>query len=79
MITVGKKKLKEIEILSVFIEVMRERVEPRYDGGFFFDNAPDTWNKEDRNLFDVAAEIEHRLKEQITAILTSKRQPPSNG
>lgn len=71
--TISKKKLKAIGLTSVFIDVMKEYLEPNYDGGFFFDNAPDTWDKENRRLFDMTAEIEHRLKEQITAILTGEK------
>lgn len=71
--TISKKKLKAIGLTSVFIDVMKEYIEPsNLDGKFFFDHAPDSWDKEDRRLFDMAAEIEHRLKEQITAILSRR-------
>ncbi len=71
--SISKKKLKEINGISVMDEVLRTHVEPSYLSGgrkhHFMDDPPDQWNKSDHQFFDIAVEVEMRVKREIMAIL----------
>ena len=71
----SKKKLKAIEQSSVMGNVIRELVEPYYaegkglEGKHFMDDEPSEWIDSDKLIFDVATEVEMRLKREIMRIL----------
>ena len=73
--SISKKKLKAIDSSTVMGEVLLQMVDPYYKSGMglqgrhFLDDRPEEWTNTDRQLFDVATEIETRLKRKIIAIL----------
>lgn len=65
---IGKRLSREIQIASVFDSVLRERFTSGLTG-YFADERPDQWNDEQREIFDVASEVEHRMKSEILRML----------
>jgi hypothetical protein len=64
---IGKKKIKQIEELSLSDEMLREY------GHNFMDQPPDEWhNKEDVKLYDMFCIFEIRLKNSILDIINKK-------
>ena len=77
MAKTSKKVLKQIESVSVYDAVLREYFETRttHNGRTkvlcFLDNRPEEWGWEETQAFDMAREIEARLKERVLEILSS--------
>lgn len=63
----SKKTIREINLISVFDKILRERFES--SNGFFLDNAPDMWEDEEKEAFDMVTEVEYQLKSAILNIL----------
>lgn len=63
---VSKKLLKEIDLLSVYDDVLREN-----DCAWWLNNHPEEWGKREKELFDISIAIETRIKERVITILTA--------
>ena len=63
MANIGKKKLELINHISFSDDVIREY----YDN--FTDNNPETWDKEDKLLFDAMNELEYRIIKRVNEII----------
>ena len=62
---VGKKKLKELQGISVYDAILRE------SGHEFTDDQPETWRDYQREAFDMLVEVEHRMHKEFLRILES--------
>jgi len=65
---ISKQTLKAIQLMSVFDSILRERFTSSMVG-YFADDRPELWNSEQKEIFDIAAEVEYRLKVEILKIL----------
>lgn len=65
---ISKRTLKAIQIVSVFDSILRERFTSSMSG-YFADDRPDMWNSEQKEIFDIATDVEYRLKAEILKIL----------
>lgn len=63
---IPKKILKKIEQLSVYDDVLKDRL----TGDYFADSPPDTWNSDESEKFDLATEVEYQFKKKVLEILT---------
>lgn len=70
---VSKKLIKQIEFCSVYDDVIREY--HNTSAGCFIDDPPEEWNKWQREIFDVATDIEDRLKAAILMVLGIAANP----
>lgn len=73
--TLSRRKRNEIERLtSVADDVLRERNTSRYGdrSECFLDDPPEFWSTDQKELFDIAYEIENRLKEKVFEVLDRK-------
>jgi hypothetical protein len=71
----SKRMMREINIASVADDVLRERFESFVNGKSecFTDNAPDTWNEEQRRAFDMVHEAEYKMKAKIIKVLRGEQ------
>ncbi len=67
MAKISLKQVKKINHMCVFMDVIKE-----YENKFFdrdnkhwLDYPPDTWSKEQTELFDMMSEVENRIKNKI--------------
>lgn len=68
---IAKKTLKKVQQLSFMGEILKEFFTDKSDE-CFADNAPDFWNRDERNLFDALSELEQRHKNAVLELLTAK-------
>lgn len=68
MSRISKKVIKGIRIASVYDSVLRDKFESSLFG-YFADHNPDTWNDEQKEIFGIASEVEHRFREEVLKIL----------
>ncbi|HEY6244614.1 MAG TPA: hypothetical protein VIX17_11730 [Pyrinomonadaceae bacterium] len=68
MARVSKKTLRAIQGVSVFDSILRERFTSSMTG-YFADHAPEMWNDEQKEIFDIASEVEDKLKDKVLDIL----------
>lgn len=66
MANVGKKKQKRILTTSVMNRVLRDQLGRDAD---FLNYAPDSWSSIEKELFDLAAEIEYEMLKDIRDII----------
>lgn len=68
---ISKRKRKELEQISVADAILYEEFVYFYNGDkrCFLDDAPEFWDKEEKQLFDLAHKIEQELKEALLAKL----------
>jgi hypothetical protein len=63
----GKKKIKELNRISVHDKVLK-------DYGFnFHDNNPELWTNEDKIFYDVIVNIEMKMIEEMNNIISSEQ------
>lgn len=65
---VSKRIVKQIQLASVFDSILRERFTSSLTG-YFADDRPEMWNDEQKEIFDIASDVERRLKEEILKLL----------
>jgi hypothetical protein len=65
----SNKKKREIALATVWPRVLSETI----TGTPFWDYPPDTWNGAQQQLFDIATEIEDKLKEKIITLIESSK------
>ena len=66
-----KKKIKEINFLSVINEIIRKKC-TSYSSSkpyCFLDNPIEEWCNEDKLIFDIASEVEDKVKEEIFKVI----------
>lgn len=71
---ISKKKLKQINSLTIFSGVIDENLRHgilKYWDEEVFNYPPDTWNEDQKHLFDMLSEVESRVKTLILQIITS--------
>lgn len=69
---ISKKKLKEIDRLSVGYDILQEKCGNSDVNGekyCFTDDPPEFWNDYDKLCFDLVSETEYELKKKILEIL----------
>lgn len=64
---VSKKTIKAIQAVSVFDSILRERFSST-TVEYFADHNPEMWNRDQKEIFDIASEVEYQLKEEILKI-----------
>jgi hypothetical protein len=66
---ISKKKIKEIDGVS-FLQEAFQRTDPKQCGNFsWWDCHPDMWSDQQRELWDLIAENERLVKQEILRIL----------
>jgi len=67
---ISKKKIKEIEFLSFWEDILKEKGYDFFEG----DNnpGPDSWYETERELFDIVTSIEERFRQAIFDIINNK-------
>lgn len=68
MSRVSQKTIKAIHRASVFDAVLRDRHESSLTG-YFADHPPENWDDREKEDFDIATEVEYRIKGEILKIL----------
>lgn len=63
MTVIAKKKIKKIELLSIFDDILREH------GFDFTDTPPEMWDTDEKKIFDLLAELETKLKEEFLKVI----------
>jgi hypothetical protein len=73
----SKKKRRELEFISVADDVIREyHTSDLYNQPHcFIDDRPDWWDKEHKEIYDMAHDIEDKLKAAMIAVLESPPTP----
>jgi len=71
MAKVSKRTIKAIQVASVFDSILRERFTSTLTP-YFADHNPETWTGEQKEIFNIASEIEHQFREEILKILTEE-------
>ena len=73
---ISKKKLKQIKLTSVVVEVLKEQTKPNVRmnnnemfHSWWFEDAPETWHESETQWWDIAHEVERKLIDKITNIL----------
>ncbi|MDR6548496.1 hypothetical protein J2810_004586 [Chryseobacterium rhizosphaerae] len=64
-----KKILAQINRITLIEEVIKEKYFTNPD---FINNPPDMWQKDEREMFDILADLEHKIKTQVLKILNPK-------
>jgi hypothetical protein len=70
MAKTSKKVIKEIRSVSCFTDVLEEKSRNRDCVEHFWHSAPDTWNKQDTELWDMLTNLETTIKEKIIEVLS---------
>jgi hypothetical protein len=72
----SKKARQQIELVSVADAVLRANYTCSYNHELkcFVDDAPDWWDDRDKEIFDLAYEIEDKLKKAILLKLASEAE-----
>jgi hypothetical protein len=68
MAKISKKLLKEIQLASVFDLILRERFTSTMTP-YFADDRPELWTDEQKEIFDIASEVEYQFREEVLRIL----------
>ncbi len=68
---ISKKKIKAINEISEVIEALKETDTngPNKQGVFWWEEAPETWLPEERQMWDMSFMIEDRIKQKVLEIL----------
>lgn len=68
---IPKKKLKQLSHISFMDEIIRNQslVDNKFTEG-----APDTWDKDETKLFDMLAELEYKIKDEVIKVLTENEK-----
>lgn len=76
---ISKKRLAQINLISVFDEVYRAEIHPKSWTGEkedlaiynepFYTSPPEEWSEDETELFELMTQIEERIKEQIINVL----------
>jgi hypothetical protein len=75
MAKISKRTIREIQIASVFDAILRERFTSTLTG-YFADERPEMWDKSEKEIFDIASEVEHRLRDEVLRILGVATETP---
>lgn len=67
----SEKKKKEISSMAnaIFYETLKEH-SLKYSNDNWFDQAPDTWNREETKLFDALSDLQQKFVIGIESLLT---------
>lgn len=70
MATLGKKKLKEIFRINLVHEVLESELK---DDADFLENAPDMWENNEKQLYDLMNTLSDRTLNEVEKILNRKK------